>query len=182
MKNLNPIIVILSLMYGFTCLLVHDANIYIAGVNSGISPNIFGLIIGGLVILGLLKSLKDNDSSTTLGMSALLLFVTVINIIFILIDFTANSSSIISNDVQSFRAVAGFAILNILNSAIAFTIIVPLMYKTNNILTISFLALIPLLIQYQPEQLRTRKLVSATRLDRPSFPQGQVPSDLVRPQ
>lgn len=54
--------------------------------------------------------------------------------------------SIISNDVQSFRAVAGFAILNILNSAIAFTIIVPLMYKTNNILTISFLALIPLLI------------------------------------
>jgi hypothetical protein len=103
MKNLNPIIVILSLMYGFTCLFVHDANIYIAGSNSGISPNIFGLIIGGLVILGLLKSLKENDPSTTLGMSALLLFVTVVNIIFILIDFTANSSSFISNDVASVK-------------------------------------------------------------------------------
>jgi len=54
--------------------------------------------------------------------------------------------SIISNDVQSFRAVAGFAVLNILNSAIAFIVIVPLMYKTHATLTISFLALIPLLI------------------------------------
>jgi ATP-binding cassette, subfamily B, multidrug efflux pump len=54
--------------------------------------------------------------------------------------------SIISNDVQSFRAVAGFAILNILNSAIAFIVIVPLMYKTHSTLTISFLALIPVLI------------------------------------
>ena len=103
MKNLNPIIVVLSLIYGIICLMVPDANVYIAGVNSGTSPNIFGLIIGGLVILGLLKSLKDNDSSTTLGMSALLLFVTVINIIFILIDFTTNSSSIISNDVASVK-------------------------------------------------------------------------------
>ncbi len=103
MKNLNPIIVVLSLIYGITCLMVPDATIYIAGVNSGTSPNIFGLIIGGLVILGLLKSLKDNDSATTLGMSALLLFVTVINIIFILIDFTTNSSSIISNDVASVK-------------------------------------------------------------------------------
>jgi hypothetical protein len=103
MKNLNPLIVILSLAYLITCLMVPDANIYIAGVNSGTSPNIFGLIIGGLVILGLLKSLKDNDSSTTLGMSAFLLFVTVINIVFILIDFTANSSSIISNDVGSVK-------------------------------------------------------------------------------
>jgi hypothetical protein len=103
MKNLNPLIVILSLVYLITCLMVPDATIYIAGVNSGTSPNIFGLIIGGLVILGILKSLKDNDSATTLGMSALLLFVTVINIIFILIDFTTNSSSIISNDVASVK-------------------------------------------------------------------------------
>lgn len=103
MKNLNPIIVVLSLIYGISCLMVPDATIYIAGVNSGTSPNIFGLIIGGLVILGILKSLKDNDPSTTLGMSALLLLVTIINIIFILIDFTANSSSIISNDVASVK-------------------------------------------------------------------------------
>jgi len=54
--------------------------------------------------------------------------------------------SIITNDVQSFRALAGFAVLNILNSAIAFIVIVPLMYKTNATLTLSFLALIPLLI------------------------------------
>ena len=54
--------------------------------------------------------------------------------------------SIITNDVQSFRALGGFAILNILNSAIAFSIIVPLMWQINSTLTISFLSLVPILI------------------------------------
>lgn len=54
--------------------------------------------------------------------------------------------SIITNDVQSFRALGGFAILNIMNSSIAFSVIVPLMWQVNSRLTISFLSLIPILI------------------------------------
>lgn len=56
---------------------------------------------------------------------------------------TGDLISIITNDVQSIRALTGFAILNILNTLIAFSIIVPLMLELNSKLTITFLAVIP---------------------------------------
>ncbi len=59
---------------------------------------------------------------------------------------TGDLISIITNDVQSYRALGGFAILNILNSIIAFSIIVPIMWQMNSWLTLSFLTLIPILI------------------------------------
>ncbi len=54
--------------------------------------------------------------------------------------------SIMTNDVQSIRGMAGFAVLNLLNTIIAFAIIVPLMFKLNALLTSCFLLLIPLVL------------------------------------
>ena len=59
---------------------------------------------------------------------------------------TGDLISIITNDVQSFRALGGFAILNIFNTSIAFLVVVPLMWQANAVLTASFLSLIPILI------------------------------------
>lgn len=54
--------------------------------------------------------------------------------------------SIITNDVQSLRGMAGFAMLNILNTTIAFCLIIPLMYDLNAKLTLYFLTLIPFIL------------------------------------
>lgn len=54
--------------------------------------------------------------------------------------------SIITNDVQSLRAISGFAVLNILNTLIAFSIIIPLMFKLNVKLTAYFLVLVPVIL------------------------------------
>ncbi len=54
--------------------------------------------------------------------------------------------SIMTNDVQSIRGMAGFAILNLLNTIIAFIIIVPLMYRLNAVLTLCFLLLVPIVL------------------------------------
>lgn len=59
---------------------------------------------------------------------------------------TGDLISIITNDVQSLRALAGFAMLNIANTIIAFSIIIPLMVDLNAKLTYYFLSLIPLVL------------------------------------
>lgn len=59
---------------------------------------------------------------------------------------TGDLISIISNDVQSIRSLAGFAMLNIINTLIAFTIILPLMFHLHFKLTIYFLLSIPFVI------------------------------------
>lgn len=61
---------------------------------------------------------------------------------------TGDLISIITNDVQSLRALAGFAMLNIANTLIAFTIIIPLMYKLNSELTLMFLTIVPLILVF----------------------------------
>lgn len=59
---------------------------------------------------------------------------------------TGDLISIITNDVMSLRALGGFAMLNIVNTVVAFTLILPLMFSLNIDLTWTFLALIPLVI------------------------------------
>jgi ATP-binding cassette subfamily B multidrug efflux pump len=59
---------------------------------------------------------------------------------------TGDLISIITNDVQSIRALAGFSILNIFNTVIAFAVTLPLMFDLNVNLTWAFLCLIPLVI------------------------------------
>jgi ATP-binding cassette subfamily B protein len=54
--------------------------------------------------------------------------------------------SIMTNDVQAIRGLVGFAVLNLLNTIIAFIIIIPLMYRLNAILTLAFLLLVPLVL------------------------------------
>lgn len=54
--------------------------------------------------------------------------------------------SVITNDVQSIRALGGFAMLNVFNTIIAFAVILPLMFELHVQLTWAFLALIPLVI------------------------------------
>mgnify|MGYP005630215069 CR=1 FL=1 len=56
--------------------------------------------------------------------------------------------SIITNDVQSIRALGGFAMLNIFNTVIAFAVILPLMFDLHTELTWAFLALIPIVILF----------------------------------
>ncbi len=59
---------------------------------------------------------------------------------------TGDLISIITNDVQSLRALGGFAMLNIANTLISFAIILPLMFSLHAKLTWAFLALIPLVV------------------------------------
>jgi ATP-binding cassette, subfamily B, multidrug efflux pump len=59
---------------------------------------------------------------------------------------TGDLISIITSDVQSLRAFGGFAMLNILNTSISFSIVVPLMYSLNAELTKYFLIIIPLML------------------------------------
>lgn len=65
---------------------------------------------------------------------------------FFLEQRTGNLISIITNDVQSIRSLAGFGLLNIANTLISFVVILPLMFHLHAKLTWSFLALIPLVI------------------------------------
>lgn len=59
---------------------------------------------------------------------------------------TGNLISIITNDVMSIRALGGFAMLNIVNTLVAFVLILPIMFSLNFNLTLAFLALIPMVI------------------------------------
>lgn len=59
---------------------------------------------------------------------------------------TGDLISIITNDVQSMRALSGFATLNIMNTVIAFAVTLPPMFSLDVNLTWAFLALIPLVI------------------------------------
>lgn len=59
---------------------------------------------------------------------------------------TGDIISIITNDVQSLRALGGFAMLNVINTVIAFALILPLMFGINVILTWTFLGTIPVVI------------------------------------
>lgn len=59
---------------------------------------------------------------------------------------TGDLISIITNDVQSLRSLAGFGMLNIANTIIAFAILIPLMIQLNTKLTLYFLSLIPLIL------------------------------------
>lgn len=61
---------------------------------------------------------------------------------------TGDLISIITNDVQSLRALAGFAMLNIANTIIAFAVVLPLMFKLHVELTWWFLVLIPTVITF----------------------------------
>ncbi len=61
---------------------------------------------------------------------------------------TGDLISIITNDIQSLRAIAGFGMLNIANTIIAFSIIIPLMIDLNPKLTFYFLGLIPLILLF----------------------------------
>ena len=56
---------------------------------------------------------------------------------------TGDLISIMSNDVQALRGLGGFAMLNVINTFIAFVVIIPLMFKLHVALTWCFLALIP---------------------------------------
>ncbi len=59
---------------------------------------------------------------------------------------TGDLISIITNDVQSLRALGGFAMLNVANTLISFVIILPLMFELHVQLTWAFLTLIPIVI------------------------------------
>ena len=59
---------------------------------------------------------------------------------------TGDLMSIITNDVQSLRAFAGFAALNVLNTLIAFVIILPLMFELNFVITLIFVLTIPVVL------------------------------------
>lgn len=59
---------------------------------------------------------------------------------------TGDLISIITNDVQSFRAFFGFAMLNVANTLIAFSIIIPLMVGLNPKLTMYFFMVIPVIL------------------------------------
>lgn len=59
---------------------------------------------------------------------------------------TGDLMSIITNDVMSIRALGGFAMLNIVNTLVAFILILPLMFSLNVNLTWAFLGLIPIVI------------------------------------
>jgi ATP-binding cassette subfamily B multidrug efflux pump len=59
---------------------------------------------------------------------------------------TGDLISIITNDVQSLRALSGFATLNIMNTFIAFAVTLPPMFALDQSLTWAFLGLIPLVI------------------------------------
>lgn len=59
---------------------------------------------------------------------------------------TGDLISIITNDVQSIRALAGFATLNVFNTVIAFAVTLPPMFSLDVTLTWAFLCLVPMVI------------------------------------
>lgn len=59
---------------------------------------------------------------------------------------TGDMISVLTNDVQSMRALGGFAMLNILNSIIAFSVITPVMFSLNAKLTCYLMVLIPCIL------------------------------------
>lgn len=59
---------------------------------------------------------------------------------------TGDLLSIITNDVQSMRALAGFAVLNVINTILAFGIVIPLMFQINGLITIVFTTAIPVIL------------------------------------
>ena len=61
---------------------------------------------------------------------------------------TGDLISIITNDVQSIRAFAGFAMLNIFNTITAFAVTLPPMFSLDRNLTWAFLTLIPVVIGF----------------------------------
>lgn len=61
---------------------------------------------------------------------------------------TGDIISIITNDVQSLRALGGFAMLNLINTIIAFALLLPLMFGTSAKLTWAFLGTIPIVIVF----------------------------------
>jgi ATP-binding cassette, subfamily B, multidrug efflux pump len=61
---------------------------------------------------------------------------------------TGDLISIMSNDVQALRGLGGFAMLNVINTLIAFVVIIPLMFKLHVMLTWCFLGLIPLVLLF----------------------------------
>jgi hypothetical protein len=97
---LNLLIVVLSLTTIWICYAIPDHKVYAAGeVDFGNSVNMFGLIFGTICILKHLGTLSDknSDSSSILSSSVLVFFVFILNWILILIGFTVDTSSMLSN-------------------------------------------------------------------------------------
>jgi ATP-binding cassette subfamily B protein len=61
---------------------------------------------------------------------------------------TGDLISIMSNDVQALRGLGGFAMLNVINTIIAFVVIIPLMFELHVMLTWCFLGLIPFVLLF----------------------------------
>jgi hypothetical protein len=102
-KFFNILIVLLAITYVILAFTVPDAEIYIAGEFSGNEPNIFGLIVGGFFVLAILSNIWKGNSSNAFSVSKYLVGVTLLNILFVFFDFTANSSSMLSENVSQVR-------------------------------------------------------------------------------
>ena len=101
-KILNILIVLLAITYVISTLLP-DAEIYIAGEFSGYESNAFGFFVGGFFVLAILSNIWKGNSSNAFRVSKYLLGVTILNILFVFFDFTANSSSMLSDNVSQVR-------------------------------------------------------------------------------
>lgn len=99
-KLLDFLLVILGVSLIVICYQIPDHKVYIASENIGNGLNMFGLIIGGLCTLFWLSTLSDKNLSATTGSSILLILIFILNWIFILLDFTVDTSSILSNHAR----------------------------------------------------------------------------------
>ena len=98
---MKPILYLLSILYILAAFFIPDAEIFIGSSDSGPSLNIFGLIVGGIFSLVIIGQLAQGELETTMGASVVLVLISILNIIFILFNFTANSSGLLSENVAA---------------------------------------------------------------------------------
>jgi hypothetical protein len=101
---MKPILYLLSILYILAAFFIPDAEIYIGNSNSGPSLNVFGLIVGGIASIALIGSLSKGDLENVFGISRSLVLISILNVIFILFDFTANSSGLLSESVAAVKS------------------------------------------------------------------------------
>jgi len=109
MKKLsNLLIIVLSLSYVAVCVIYPDVEVFTSSTSFGSQPNMFGLFIGGILCLSILRSLFTNASEGNyLGYSVFLVIISVVNIMAGFFGFTTNSSSMLSDDVAAVESMYG---------------------------------------------------------------------------
>ena len=109
MKNLsNLLITLLSLSYIAVCAMYPDVEVFTSSTSFGYQPNMFGLFIGGILCLSILRSLFTNASEENYRVySVLLVIISVVNIMAGFFGFTTASSSMLSDDVAAVESMYG---------------------------------------------------------------------------